>query len=256
MLTVGSLLTALVFSLLNTRFLRIQSVETLWDRDDFYDPAVAEVLQKQFREKNILLIFPNLDQLKETLPDSIKRLSLTKILPQTLRFSLVTRQPVALLSKWPEELKTASAAAAAAVVNHDQLQPKSSAVPYAWVDAEGWLFNQKVSSLSALPILLLDDDAFRNPKPSLAPEFFFKFFWQYQRLSQENRLPALVVLSVDKEKEILAKLDNGSYLILPAQGELTDLLTSINLIINKYYLEGRKLKKIDLRFKNPVVEFK
>lgn len=246
-------LLALIFSLLNNGFFRIQSIETVWDRDDFYDAGLNDFLEKQYLQKNIFFVSTDRSNLQKVFPNSIKDFSIIKSFPHTLRFNLMTRQPVLFLSSLSENLKSASVSA---IINTDGLKQNSFGPLAFWVDAQGIIFNQKVSSLSSLPRVFLDEQRINDLGKDLTSEFFFQFFMEYQRQSQEKSLPALSILGLTKEKEIIARLENGVYLVLPKSDGLVDLFTSLNLILNKYSIEGRYLKKVDLRFKNPVVEFK
>lgn len=51
-----------------------------------------------------------------------------------------------------------------------------------------------------------------------------------------------------------ASLSSGVKVIFSLKNNPIDLVTSLQLILSRFRIEGRKVNKIDLRFKNPVVE--
>ncbi|MBI3385369.1 hypothetical protein HY030_04215 [Candidatus Gottesmanbacteria bacterium] len=51
-----------------------------------------------------------------------------------------------------------------------------------------------------------------------------------------------------------ASLTSGVKVIFSLKKEPISLVTSLQLILSRFRIEGRKVSKIDLRFKNPVVE--
>lgn len=51
-----------------------------------------------------------------------------------------------------------------------------------------------------------------------------------------------------------ASLSSGVKVIFSLKKEPINLVTSLQLILSRFRIEGRKVNKIDLRFKNPVVE--
>lgn len=51
-----------------------------------------------------------------------------------------------------------------------------------------------------------------------------------------------------------ASLSSGVKVIFSLKDNPIDLVTSLQLILSRFRIEGRKVNKIDLRFKNPVVE--
>ena len=244
---------AIAFTVLNTSYFKIQNVETIWDREDFFEPTVSQFLENQFLQKNIFLLFPNQKFLKQNLPGSIKNISIQKSYPRSLKIYLKTRKPLLLISTLPKDLKTASASA---IVKNDALGQNYNSSPSAWVDETGFLFNQKVSSLSSLTKALLNDADLQALTPFISSKFFFQFFSQYHQQNLDEGLPELLSFTLTGDGEIISRLGNGAYLILPKEGDLGDLISSLKLILNKYAIEGKNLKRVDLRFKNPVVEFK
>jgi len=51
------------------------------------------------------------------------------------------------------------------------------------------------------------------------------------------------------------ELESGGEVILSSKKELMSQLTSLQLILSRLTIEGKKLKKLDFRFDNPVVSF-
>ena len=61
----------------------------------------------------------------------------------------------------------------------------------------------------------------------------------------------------------ISQLNNSDYEVLNNKGlkilitktkDLKNQLTSLQLILERFRIEGRQLKKVDLRFKNPIIE--
>lgn len=65
------------------------------------------------------------------------------------------------------------------------------------------------------------------------------------------KIKSLVIVN-EEDSEIV--LDNNIRVLLNNQENLKYQLTSLQLILDRFRIEGRLLKKIDLRFKNPVIE--
>lgn len=73
-----------------------------------------------------------------------------------------------------------------------------------------------------------------------------------EKLKKLNLKPVRI-LFLDK-KDIKILLPNGIEVFLTSEKDLDPQLTSLHLIINRFKIEGRGVKKIDLRFKNPIIE--
>ena len=58
-----------------------------------------------------------------------------------------------------------------------------------------------------------------------------------------------------KSDMIILKMGNGGQVILGKNKNLTDQIEALQLILNKDKMNEEKIKKIDLRFKNPVITF-
>ncbi len=56
------------------------------------------------------------------------------------------------------------------------------------------------------------------------------------------------------EETAMASLSSGVKVIFSLKKEPISLVTSLQLILSRFRIEGRKVNKIDLRFKNPIVE--
>jgi len=51
------------------------------------------------------------------------------------------------------------------------------------------------------------------------------------------------------------ELRDGGELILSSKKDLENQLSSLQLILSRLTIEGKKLKKLDFRYDNPVVSF-
>lgn len=60
---------------------------------------------------------------------------------------------------------------------------------------------------------------------------------------------------VNKDDSITANLKNGGSVIFSSKKDLESQITSLQLILSRLTIEGKKLKTLDFRFDNPVVSF-
>jgi hypothetical protein len=62
-------------------------------------------------------------------------------------------------------------------------------------------------------------------------------------------------VEVGSDSSFIVELKTGGEVILSSKKDLVSQLTSLQLILSRLTIEGKKLKKLDFRFTNPVVEF-
>jgi hypothetical protein len=87
-------------------------------------------------------------------------------------------------------------------------------------------------------------------------------------IAKENRSKLLTLQAVLDKKQIQyasfslnsdgsysVLLKDGSEIILSEKKDLNSQLASLQLILSRLTIEGKKLKKLDFRFDNPVVSF-
>jgi len=66
---------------------------------------------------------------------------------------------------------------------------------------------------------------------------------------------AFISVGLNSDNSFTVELREGGEVILSAQKDLNSQLSSLQLILSRLTIEGKKLKKLDFRFDNPVVSF-
>ena len=61
--------------------------------------------------------------------------------------------------------------------------------------------------------------------------------------------------SINVDKSISVNLTNGGVVILSSKKDIRSQLSSLQLILSRLTIEGKKLKSLDLRFDSPVISF-
>lgn len=221
---------------------KVSRVNIFWDESKFTTPEIEEKIKNLLN--NQLIFFVSQKKVLSGVGEFpvIQGIRISKSYPSTLTINLVTHKPaLALISLAP-----------------GQDAASSSAQPYL-VDSEGRVFWKDTADLSKnLPKLLFFDvpipligQSVDSPDGRAA----LKFFSHYRELESTDGFPVIESLSASSSGPLTAKLSNGILVFLPAVDSYGALADSLHLILNKYKIEGKHLKKVDLRFKNPVVEY-
>jgi len=71
----------------------------------------------------------------------------------------------------------------------------------------------------------------------------------------ERQKIAFVSVSLNSDSSFTVGLKDGGEIILSSKKDLGSQLSSLQLILSRLTIEGKKLKKLDFRFDNPVVSF-
>jgi hypothetical protein len=66
---------------------------------------------------------------------------------------------------------------------------------------------------------------------------------------------AFTLANINSDGSFTVELRDGGELILSAKKDLDNQLSSLQLILSRLTIEGKKLKKLDFRYDNPVVSF-
>jgi hypothetical protein len=89
----------------------------------------------------------------------------------------------------------------------------------------------------------------KSNRSGLAPSNFLENMLIKNKISYES-------ISVGSDgATYVVNLSNSGEVILSSKKDLGSQLTSLQLILSRLTIEGKKLKKLDFRFDNPVVEF-
>lgn len=245
-----------LFGFFYSDLFKIDRVRVDWDRPDFYESRVDELLTQDFLGRNLWLTLPHYSQFREKLPPSVENFSVVRSFPKTIGVNLQTRHPLAVVSKASDDLKQASLSA---IIKNDLLSEvvknrRDNTADFL-VDATGLVFAKSQASPSGLPRIIWNQDQ-NEPRlgTSLAGQILFNFTTRYQSLAAEQSLPPLLAIWTSGPQDLLVRSSRAYFLFSKDFAE-KDSLGSLALILNKYSVEGKKLRKVDLRFHNPVVEF-
>lgn len=73
--------------------------------------------------------------------------------------------------------------------------------------------------------------------------------------SLDKKKIAFLSASLNLDNSFTVELKEGEEIILSSKKDLESQLSSLQLILSRLTIEGKKLKKLDFRFDNPVVSF-
>lgn len=71
----------------------------------------------------------------------------------------------------------------------------------------------------------------------------------------EKQKIAFTSTSLNSDSSFTVELTEGGEVILSSKKDLDSQLSSLQLILSRLTIEGKKLKKLDFRFDNPIVSF-
>ena len=236
---------------------RVKDVNIVWVDAQLLVPAVENAFKAATLEKNIFSI--SRQRLLKITKDTpvVSNISLSKAFPSRLSIEVKTRDPF-LVGEWVGFEKEASLSA---LIKRDFFggfirQARISAESYL-LDREGLVFWKNSKLESGLPLIFFVD----RPTPVLGESVAgsqdkagVQFVASLREKGTQGDFPTLSFM-VSGEDTLLAKFDVGPYVFLPQQSSYSELLDSLKLILDKYHIEGKVLKKVDLRFNNPVVEY-
>ena len=77
---------------------------------------------------------------------------------------------------------------------------------------------------------------------------------QIENLLKKNNLTATSI-SVASDSALLVTLDTGEHIIFSQKKDLTEQITSLQLIKRELTIEGKRLNRVDFRFDNPIISF-
>lgn len=212
----------IVFSLLLFRksgFLTISKIE-LRTEFKFKNSKKIEQILKPYLGKSIF--FSDTDKLvKEIKNQEIKiaDIKIKKEFPEKLILTIKERQPLMVILK-------------------DNL--------YFFVDKEGVIFSPE-SGGKDLPFLEMD---LQNPKIGSRIEIERTKIPQILAVLNQVKTNKITV----KDDRIQLETDGQNMIILPMEASDTKI-KALQMILNRFRIEGKRLTKIDLRFEKPVVSF-
>jgi len=219
-------LITLLFFWLRSDFWAVKKINCRLDNQDcpadLWNKLAAFSLQKN------LLFFPSQklkEEIKENFPQT-GELKIKKKIFNTLSFELQSKKPVvALAIELPGGL-------------------------FYWLDEEGIVLS-KIDKSHDLPLIFLKDD------PVLEVGQTFKY-------GNNQNLMSLVIglkmhllesktIRLVSPREIEVWLEDGALILFNGEKDVNIQLDSLQLILSRAKIEGKTIKKIDLRFDKPVI---
>ncbi len=246
-----------LFLAFNSSIFKVKKVDISWNDPNFTVSSVDAVYRSGTLSKNIFLVSgQSLLKMAKDAP-VVSDVSLSKKYPSGLLIAVKTREPFAE-GLWfnPENEASTSSLIARDFFGSITRQASRSAESYL-LDKDGLVFWKNSKPWPGFPVFFFVDGS----TPVLGEKVSGNqnkagLVFVNDLLGKENAsaFPKLLFIVSDRE-QLLAKFDGGPYVFLPQQSSYIDLLDSLKLILDKYHIEGKVLKKVDLRFNNPVVEY-
>lgn len=246
-----------LFLVFNSSYFRVRNISVSWSNPNFSIPSVENVYKSENIGKNIFLISrPSLLKAAKNEPIISDVLPIKKY-PSNLLIDIKTREPF-LEGLWVNKEKESSISSLIRTNFFDSFINQSSASAQTYLlDKEGLVFWRNSKPVVGFPLFFFVD----SPIPELGERVAgsqnrdgFRFVEALIGKTETKSLPKLSFMVSDTE-QLVAKFASGPYVFLPHQSSYDELLDSLRLILDKYHIEGKVLKKVDLRFNNPVVEY-
>ena len=237
-------LLSFIYVVFKSNFFWIAEVETFFEGRGFDTEPVRNFVTSQLVGRHILF----LDEKKLSEETRRKFLSVAEIrtelnLPNKIAVYIIQREPVAKLLF---DFETSSDLA----IIQSLAKEATSSSERILVDDSGLLFFRGLRP--ELPLL-----AIGGGQGSLGQSLSArseKLMIEMILLMRSAELPVLFV--TQERGDILMVLRDQTIIWATEEKEASDLVEVTRMVFEKYRIEAKKLAKIDLRFKNPVVEFR
>jgi cell division septal protein FtsQ len=231
-ITLG-LVVASSFFIFKGDFFKIKKVSCLIDEAACPGEIWTKLLSLSIGQN--ILFFPQRpleDEIKASFPQ-IGEMVVAKILPETLAFSLELRKATAAFTQKVES-STESA---------------TPATDFFIADEEGMVFQKITSSLDLPRVFLTNLEGISVGQQIISKELT-QTLALIVLLSKLDLKPEMIEVS---EKGILVWLKDELEVSFSSQKEATAQVGSLQLILSRTKIEGKRLKRVDLRFDKPVI---
>lgn len=237
------LLLALIYVFLRSDFWRVKEVKCRFNQLDC-NQEIAEQITELSLGKN-LLFFPRqttMKKIKEILIQ-VDTVSIKKIIPNKILFELSSRKPVVALAVElsPESESTVSA------------KPQFSLTGVYYLTDQQGVVVKKMEESQNLPLILFKSDPQFKTGEKITQEEVRRVIEII--VEMKLRLLQPKVSRIISPREIEIWLENETLVILNGQKEIDVQLDSLQFIYSRSKIEGKQIKKIDLRFDKPVVVY-
>jgi len=237
------ILLALIYVFLRSDFWRVKKIDCQFNQLDCNEEITNKISELALNKN--LLFFPRqtvINKIKENLPQ-VETVKIKKIIPNKLLFELSSRKPVIALAV---ELSSETEATTSA-------KPQFSLTGvYYLVDEQGVVV-KKVEENQNLPLILFKSDLqFKNGQ-KINQEEMLKTIEII--LGMKLRLLEPKVSRINNFQEIEIWLEDGALTLFNGEKDIQSQLDSLQFISSRSKIEGKQIKKIDLRFDKPVIVY-
>lgn len=215
---------ALIYVFLRSDFWQVKKIICQFNQLDCSQEIANKVSELSFGKNLVFMSRQTLiNKIKENLPQ-VDMVKIKKRIPDKLLFELTSRKPVVALAV--------------------------EGVIYYLVDEQG-VVAKKMEENQNLPLILFDKD----PQFKVGEKINQEEILQTIKIIMGMKLRLLQpkVSRIISPREIEIWLENETLAILNGQKEIENQLDSLQFIYSRSKIEGKQIKKIDLRFDKPVV---
>jgi len=235
------ILLALIVFWLRSDFWRVKKINCRFNQLDCNEEIANKI--NEFALTKNLLFFPRQSvtkRIKEVFVQ-VDTVNIKKIIPDKLLFELTSRKPVvALAVELSPELNAAASA-----------KPQFSLTGiYYLVDEQGVVV-KKMEENQNLPLILFDSDPNLKAGEKIYQDEVLKTIEIL--MGMKLRLLEPKISRVINLGEIDIWLENGTLTLFNGEKEAQVQLDSLQFISSRSKIEGKQIKKIDLRFDKPVI---
>ena len=239
-------LLAIFFFVFKSDVFKVNNISVLFEGYGYDSESIKDRINSAFIGKNIFWL--NEGGVSSALKKeylSIVSTRLIRNLPRSVLFYVSQRDPVAMIVPVAPDFQSSPSAVISMAVKEG-----SSPSQRLLIDKSGLLFYE--ASVSGMTIIVTDggNATLGNLMSKSSDKFMIKTVSQMKTAD----VPASLITGI--YGDVLVVLKDKSFAWLTPTKEVDYQVEILKMIIEKYRIEGKGIAKIDLRFKNPVVEFK
>jgi len=239
-------LLAIFFFVFKSDVFKVNNISVLFEGYGYDSESIKDRINSAFIGKNIFWL--NEGGVSSALKKeylSIVSTRLIRNLPRSVLFYVSQRDPVAMIVPVAPDFQSSPSAVISMAVKEG-----SSPSQRLLIDKSGLLFYE--ASVSGMTIIVTDggNATLGNLMSKSSDKFMIKTVSQMKTAD----VPASLITGI--YGDVLVVLKDKSFVWLTPTKGVDYQVDILKMIIEKYRIEGKGIAKIDLRFKNPVVEFK
>lgn len=239
--TVGTvaLVSLALFFLINNDFWRIEKVNCQLNGDLCPANLWGELIS-QFTGRNFLFLSSSklIHRVQEKHPE-FSEVEVKKSFPDSLQIQITYRKPIAALAK-------------EVAVSDSEASSKPEFLldsEFYLVDEEGFCLGKK--SETNLPVILLTKEPDLTPGQKLEEEIILQALKILKEAALRLLEPKVIRLVSQHQVDMWCR--GGIKVLFSLEKDLQAQLDSLQFILNRAKIDGKKLKQVDLRFDKPVI---